>query len=342
MYLRNDDSLSFFTSYLEDRTQFVSMNCKSSSIGSLTHGVPQGSILGPILFCIYINDLPLSFTNDNVRCDLFADDSTIHAKGKSVEAIEDLLQGSLNKVDKWCNANQMVLNSNKTKSMVITTRQKHQLKDLSMLLTINSSRIKQVREHRVLGVILDQEMKWEAHISSLCKKLSRNLYLLSKLSSYAHRDALLMFYNAHIMSHINYASSIWDGAGELHLKKINSLYRRAAKIIGRGLQLSTEDKQKHLKMLPLKKQLFFNKAITMYKVWHDSVPSYLSSIFRKASERYHSTNFILPFTRLDLFKRSLAFSGASTWNALPVQIRNNQSLNSFKTNLVNSLFREPK
>ena len=110
-----------------------------------------------------------------------------------------------------------------------------------------------------------------------------------------------MFYNAHIMSHINYASSIWDGAGELHLKKLDSLHRRAAKIIGRGLQLSTEDKQKELKMLPLKKQLFFNKAVTMYKVWHDSVPSYLSSLFRKASVRYHSTNFILPFTRLDLF-----------------------------------------
>ena len=342
IYLRNNNSLDFFTSYLKGRHQFVSLNCKSSSIGSLTHGVPQGSILGPILFCIFINDLPLNLEGDNVRCDLFADDSTIHAKGKSIEDVEILLQGSLNKVDKWCNANQMILNSNKTKSMVITTRQKHQLKQLSLLLSVNSSNIEQVREHRVLGVILDQEMKWEAHINSLCKRLSRNLYLLSKLSLYANRDALLMFYNAHIMSHINYASSVWDGAGELHLKKVDSLHRRAAKIIGRGLQLSTEDKQKQLKMLPLKKQLFFNKAVTMYKVWNESVPVYLSSIFRKASERYHSTNFILPFTRIDLFKRSLAFSGASTWNTLPVQIKNNQSLNSFKANLAENLFREPQ
>ena len=117
--------------------------------------------------------MPLNLEGDNVRCDLFADDSTIHAKGKSIEDVEIILQGSLNKVDKWCNANQMILNSNKTKSMVITTRQKHQLKQLSLLLSVNSSNIEQVREHRVLGVILDQEMKWEAHINSLCKRISR-------------------------------------------------------------------------------------------------------------------------------------------------------------------------
>ena len=229
--LRDSDSLAFFSSYLEGRKQFVSLNCKSSNVGSLTHGVPQGSILGPVLFCIYINDLPICLEKENVKCDLFADDSTIHAQGQSIDTVEMSLQNSLNKIDVWCNANQMILNSSKTKSMVITTRQKHQREPLILKLSVNSSKIEQVREHRVLGVILDQEMKWETHLTSLCKRLSRNLYLLSKLSTYANRDALLMFYNAHIMSHINYASSIWDGAGELHIKKVNSLHRRAAKII---------------------------------------------------------------------------------------------------------------
>ena len=337
IYLRNSNTISFFGSYLEDRKQFVSLNCKTSDIGSLTHGVPQGSILGPILFCIYINDLPLCIENDCVRCDLFADDSSIHAQGKSTENVELSLQTSLNKIDEWCVANHMIIHAGKTKSMIITTRQKHQLKTLSLNLSVGSTPIEQVREHRVLGAILDQEMKWESHISSLCKRVSRNLYLLSKLSSYASRDALLIFYNAHIMSHINYASSIWDGAGELHLKKLDSLHRRAAKIIGRGLQISTEDKQKYLKMLPLKKQLFYNKAVTMYKVWHGEIPNYIASTFRKATTRYHSSNFILPFTRIDLFKRSLVFSGASTWNALPPSVRDCKSLKSFKNNLFQHL-----
>ena len=147
-----------------------------------------------------------------------------------------------------------------------------------------------------------------------------------------------MFYNAHILSHINYASSLWDSAGELHIKKVDSLHRRAAKIIGRGLQISTEEKQKHLKMLPLKKQLFYNKAVTMFKVWCGDVPNYLTSAFRKATTRYHSSNFILPLTRIDLFKRSLIFSGAFTWNALPTSIKGCKSLKSFKNQVYQYLF----
>ena len=291
------------------------------------------------LFLIYINDLPICLEGDDTRCDLFADDSTIHTQGEHIERVEQSLQNSLNKIDQWCNANQMILNSSKTKSMVITTRQKRQLKPLSLNLSVNSSNIEQVKEHRVLGVILDQEMKWDSHLSSLCKKLSRNLYLLSKLRSYADQNALLMFYNAHIMSHINYASSVWDGACEVHLKKLNSLHRRAAKIIGKGLQISTDEKQKELNMLSLKKQFVYNKAVMMYKVWHEEVPTYISSLFKKACARYNSDNFLLPFSRIDLYQRSLAFSGASTWNSLSSIQKNSQSLNSFKKHLFDMLIK---
>ena len=152
------------------------------------------------------------------------------------------------------------------------------------------------------------------------------------MSSYASRDALLMFYYAHILSHINYASSIWDGAAEIHLKKVESLHRRAAKIIGRGLQISTDDKQKHLNMLPLKKQFLYNKAVAMFKVFHGNAPSYLSSSFKKAAS-YRFNNFVLPLARIDLVQNSFAFSGATTWNNLPSMVKKSRSLKSFKDNL---------
>ena len=233
----------------------------------------------------------------------------------------------------------MILNSSKTKSMVITTRQKHQLKTLSLKLSVGASQIEQVREHRVLGVILDQEMKWESHIKTICKKVSRNLYLLSKLSLYADNDALMMFYHAHIMSHINLASSLWDGANDVHLIKLNSLHRRAAKIIARGYQISTDDKQKMFNMLPLRKQLLYNKGVYIYIVYHNVVPRYISSLFRKAPSRHKSMNFILPPTRIDLVKSSLAFSGASVWNSLSPLTKNCASLGSFKVNLYKELQR---
>lgn len=149
------------------------------------------------------------------------------------------------------------------------------------------------------------------------------------MSVYADKNALMMFYHAHIMSHINLASYLWDGAKEVHLIKLNSLHRRAAKIIAKGCQVSTDEKQNFLNMLPLAKQFMYNKGVFMYKVYSNTVPKYVSSLFRKAPTRLKSMNFNLPRTRIDLVKRSFAFSGASVWNSLSLATKNSPSLNSF-------------
>ena len=147
----------------------------------------------------------------------------------------------------------------------------------------------------------------------------------------------MMFYHAHILSHINLASCLWDGAKEVHLIKLNSLHRRAAKIIAKGCQVSTDDKLKLLNMLPLAKQLMYNKGVFMYKVYCNKVPQSISSLFRKAPTRLKSMNFNLPRTRIDLVKSSFAFSGASVWNSLSLATKNSPSLKSFKKNLYNEL-----
>lgn len=337
IYLKNDTSVSFFNSYLNQRRQYVSLNCSQSNVGHIRYGVPQGSILGPILFCMYINDLPLDFNNARVRCDLYADDSTLHSSGKKLENIEKDLQSSLNKIDSWCKTNSMFLHPDKTKCMLISTRQKHQRKKMSLNLSISSTAIDQVSEHRVLGVVIDQDMNWKLHLQKICKSLSRNLYLMAKLYSFTDRKALMMFFNAHIMSHINFASIIWDGASQVNLNKINSLHRRAAKIIAKGHEVSTDSKLKLLNILPLEKQLLFNKATLMYKVHHSEVPGYISCLFQKAPERYSSQNYVLPKPRIDLYKTSLAFSGAATWNSLPDTIKGAISLKSFKNALFDTL-----
>ena len=160
---------------------------------------------------------------------------------------------------------------------------------------------------------------------------------MAKLYSFTDRKALMMFFNAHIMSHINFASIIWDGASQVNLNKINSLHRRAAKIIAKGHEVSTDSKLKLLNILPLEKQLLFNKATLMYKVHHSEVPGYISCLFQKAPERYSSQNYVLPKPRIDLYKTSLAFSGAATWNSLPDTIKGAISLKSFKNALFDTL-----
>ena len=217
--------------------------------------------------------------------------------------------------------------------MVIATRQKHQLTPLKLELSLQSLPIEQVTKHKVLGVVLDQNLSWDDHINQLCKKLSKNVYLLSKLAKVADQKSLLIFANAHIFSHIDYASTLWDGASENSLKPLKSIYRRVAKLILKGDLLSTDQKLRKLNILPLQERCFYNKAILMFKVFHGKTPNYISSMFQKSYSKYRSMNFLIPNARLDICQSSLSFMGASLWNKLPETIKSSKSLTTFKRKL---------
>ena len=127
-------------------------------------------------------------------------------------------------------------------------------------------------------------MKWQSHLSNVCKTVSKNLFLLSQLRYYVNVKARKLFYSAHILSDINYASTLWDGCSEVHLKKLNSLHRRAAKHILSDLSIPIDDKLKTLKLLPLTKQLKENKAVIMFKVFNGETPEYVRSLFTRVHE----------------------------------------------------------
>ena len=168
VYLNSSNSLSFFCSYLKNRVQLVFIRGSYSSEGTVKYGVPQGSVLGPVLFCIYINDLPLHIPSNSAECHMLADDTTLHTKGNSVVQIQKTLQLCLDRISVWCNVNHMHINPVKTKSMIITTRQKHQLSDLSLRLSLHGQNIENVTEHRLLGLIVDNKFRWQAQIEHIC------------------------------------------------------------------------------------------------------------------------------------------------------------------------------
>lgn len=337
LYVQNTSTVSFLGSYLQDRTQRVFLNGTYSTEGVVKCGVPQGSILGPLLFCIFINDLPLHISNNNVACDLFADDNSLHTCGADLDSVQNNLQDGLNDVFEWCRQNRMAIHPQKTKCMVLTSRQKHQRKPLTLSLILGENRVEQVSEHRVLGVIIDNEFKWQSHIEKLCKRLAKNLFLLGQLRHYVDSASLKIFFQAHLLSHVNYVSTVWSSASEVHLKKLNSLYRRAAKLILPDQSLSTAEKMKKLKILPLNKQFEFNKCVLMYKVHIGQAPPYLGDILQQAPARYGSNNYRLPLPRIDLYKTSFAFAGSSVWNCLPAEMKTCPSLHSFKSKLRTTL-----
>ena len=333
VYIQNHRLMSLFKSYLNNRTQSVYINGSCSTLSAIHCGVPQGSVLGPLLFCIFINDLPLHLTNKDVACDLFADDSTLHTSNANINVVQSSLQQGIYDVVDWCKVNHMVLHPGKTKCMVITSRQKHQIRPLNLHLSLCQKSIEQVSEHRVLGIIIDKELKWQAHINFVCKQLSRNLFLLSKLKHYVDVDTRKLFFQAHCLSRINYASTLWCNACDVHIKRMNSLHRRAAKLILPNPSLSTTEKLLTLNVLPLSHQFDYNTAILMYKLHLGKAAPYLHTFLRRATQRYGSVDYILPHVRIDLYKSSFAFSGPYVWNSLPCMIKTNLSLKSFKDKL---------
>ena len=330
LYLPRSPSVNFIKSFLENRYQFVKVNKSISSKGIIKSGVPQGSVLGPLLFLLYINDLPLHLKNGLTNT-LFADDASIHTASKNMDELNSCLQEGLDEVNNWCLKNCMSIHPDKTKSMVITTRQKHQRAPLLLTLSLGAQTILQVSEHKVLGLTLDSDLSWHAHLNSLTKRLSINTYLLSRLKKYASCKALKLFFEAHINSYVNYVSTLWDNVSGEYMKRLNAVRRRAVKHLLPDQNITTDNKLTMLKILPLDKQLLFNKAVITHKIYHNKAPPYLTPLFKKATDRYSSIRLTLPPVRIDIFKGSLAYSGSVLWNiSIPNGLKGVKSTQKFK------------
>ena len=165
----------------------------------------------------------------------------------------------------------MIINPVQTECMVITTRQKHQRGLPPLNLFVEDQAIRQVKEHRHLGVIIDNELKWEAHINSLSKSVARNVYLLSRLRHVTSPEACYFFFNSHIMSKINYISNVWDCCSEIHMKKLNSVYKRGVKFLHRMLLETNQEDCKLQIPLSLTQHLKSNKCTLMHKIHMESV-----------------------------------------------------------------------
>ena len=225
------EAVNWFSSYPLNRKQKVVINKTESATENIVCGVPQGSILGPLLFLLFINDLPL-YTN-NVSTDLYADDTTpLFQIGESQVSIEQSLQLALLNLSEWCKLNGMLLNTAKTKVMLITTVQKHlhfNNNYMYLHLTDKNDTLKTVETEKVLGVHIDNNLTWSVHIDSIAKKISSNLRLLSKLKEYLSTEHRVQFYKTYIQPHIDYCSSIWGGTSQHNLNRIYMLQKKSCK-----------------------------------------------------------------------------------------------------------------
>ena len=183
-------AVSWFQSYLSNRCHITRVSDSYSSPGYPSSGVPQGSVLGPTLFSTFINDLPCILPPDSTV--LFADDTTIYIVGDSVSSIQSSLQLCLDLANLWLQRNGLKINTEKTKSMLIHSRRR--IVDGKLSLNIDDRTVECIQSFKFLGVIINDTLTWVDHINMVCKKVSRSLNLLRRLSWFLPRPLLLLFY----------------------------------------------------------------------------------------------------------------------------------------------------
>ena len=177
--------LKWFESYLSDRKQYVFYNGISSDIKSITCGVPQGSVLGPLLFLLYINDLPN--ISDKLNFFLFADDTNIYYESDNLKELEKTVNEELKKLCLWLNLNRLALNVGKTNFVIFRANKKM---THNVTLIMNKKAIAQKDNVKYLGVLIDQHLRWNYHVSNISKKISRGVGILTKLRNFMDTDLL--------------------------------------------------------------------------------------------------------------------------------------------------------
>ena len=260
-YKVSNKFLHLMNSNLDDRTQVVSVNNKLSDIDHVKCGVPQGTILGPLLFLIFINDLPLFLKDTIFSADLYADDTTVYNAQFDLNELKANLQKSLIVLRKWCKQNGMLLNTDKTKVMLITTRQKQlHINENILSFSYNDVELQITTGDKILGVNIDVNLIWNNHYQYLCKKVSSYIWLLSRISHFLSTEHKLLYYKSYIQPHFNYCNVIWGNASNFNVARITRLQRRACKIILGNEYIDFESANSSLKILSFEQSVFLNKS----------------------------------------------------------------------------------
>ena len=340
-YKISEETISWFSSYLLRRNQKVFVNNVLSESENVICGVPQGSILGPLLFLIFINDLPLNI--NNVLTDLYADDTTLYYIDKSEACIEQQLQCALLKLSEWCKENGMLINTTKTKVMLITTPQRRfYLNNYNPQLTYNNEQLSVVACEKILGVFIDNNLTWANHTNAVAKKIISNLWLLSRIKTYLSTHQRVQFYKSYVQPHIDYCNAIWRGTSQRNLERLYRLQKRACKIILDYQYENIADSMEELKILNIYERIYLKRATFMFKISKSLTPEYVNEMFnlRPLNSTLHSLrslaaiNYVLPRPHKELFKQGLIYSGPLIWNNLPENLRQLETIDSFHKNCI--------
>ena len=325
-------TLELFRSYLKSRSQYVKLNGIKSSLLEIEFGVPQGSILGPLLFLIFINDLPNA---TNLYIKLFADDTFLCAQNTNFADLENEVNTELEKVSIWLASNKLTLNTDKSKYMLVSNKRDS---ITNMHVTVNDAVLKSCDSYKYLGVYFDKNLDWSPHIQYISKKISKACGALAKLRHCVSLDIRKNVYHALVYSYLRYGIVAWGGASQSVLEPLQILTNKIIRIMDflPPGNIDLISAYRELKLLQIKKIHELEVGKLIFKEKNGLMPTEIANYFEIDSNVRPHCHFVRHeraprfICRSKIGEKSLQFAGMHLWNSIPSEIKTSESYNIFK------------
>ena len=339
-------ALDWFESYLTGRCQRIKLGKCLSSRSDLSFGVPQGSVLGPLLFTLYTTPFSSLVSGHAIPHHLYADDSQLYvsfSSGDSAAALSGL-QSCLASVQSWMSTNKLKLNPDKTEFLLIGN-ERQRSKYLSMfpieLLGVKTYPAKYARN---LGVIFDKNFNFRSHISAICSSCIYHIRDLRRIRRHLDLDSAKVLANALVSSRLDYCNSLLSGIAETDLTKLQRVLNRLARVVTKSPPFTRSlPLLRFLHWLPVKYRVHFKICLLTYKTLHEEQPVYLRSliaIFLPSRSLRPNRGITLSIPRIKTNTGARAFSSCppSLWNNVPLSVRSTTSVATFRRRLKTYLF----
>ena len=337
-------NLDLFKSYLSNRSQYVQIDGISSQSTEITCGVPQGSILGPLLFLLYINDFNKcsrsQIFNNGTEClnfIHFADDSTLYAKEESMQQLAQKINLQLQNVVRWLHINRLSLNVAKSSFTVFSRSPPAVFPSI----TINGVSLTHSPCTKFLGVLVDNKLSFSPHIKEVCNKISRANGVCKKLATILPPHIMRNLFFTLIYPHIIYGIEIWSHSAETPTRqhsRLSKLLDKSVSIIGRGATLS--ENYVKVNTMPLSLLSKYYSLIRVFKYYRLKHSFHYHKLFGEQEVKHSyntrfrkNKNLNIPVIRSAKFKCSFYVNGIKHWNKLPINIKHLHTLPSFKYNV---------
>ena len=347
----NDISLNWFKSYLNNRYQYVEYNGTKSSQMKITCGVPQGSILGPLLFLIYINDLADASTK--LFALMFADDSNMFISGTNINELINTMNEEMIKIVEWLRVNKLSLNLKKTHFIIFrrnrskTTNENSNNNNNNNLpnkekinnLVIDNVIIERKTKTKFLGVILDELLSFEHHTKHVKSKVARGVGILYKGRKSLDKTSLTQLYNSFICPYLNYCLTVWGNTFQANIEPLEKIQRRAVRVIS-GLNRQDDVSQTflNLNILTFKQLYAYNIQILMYKYYHGDLPHIFEQFFTLNNQIHQydtksKHNFHVAFGKTHQMATSIRIVGVRSFNHFKKNIEIKNKISTYKKHL---------